>query len=280
MKKILFKATTLMLFISICLGLNFVNPTVFANTTIPQSVSVVLETAVYKNPTLNSEKYTTTVNQTEKTFVLSVGTVLNTDTSFVDAMFYKVCVYNVIENAAQDEYGYVLISHTLDSTHKSPERDLDENATIKTDKAFLYELNINTEQHEITESYLTKDTKVQILDGYDKKKEFHYIAFKNQDGVKVYAYVKTTDLSVKGVNYSLIVAISTLIACAGIVGAVVGVKYKKKVGLFRKLKNPGFRIQRTLGKHFLPAGRCGSIFPAKKVVKMLEEVVFSWQEIR
>ena len=38
--------------------------------------------------------------------------------------------------------------------------------------------------------------------------------------------------------------------------------------------------QQTLGKHFLPLAGCGSIFPAKKVVKMLEEVVVSWREVR
>jgi hypothetical protein len=227
MKNLLCKVATLMLFISICLGLNFSGPMVLANTTVPPKVNVVLETAVYKTPTLNAEKYTTVVNQTEKTFILSVGTTLNTDTSFVDAMFYKVCVYNIIDQATENEYGYVLIAHSLDSTHKSPERDLDENANIKSEKAFLYELDINQQQYEITESYLTKNTKIQILDGYNKNKEFHYIAFKNEQGVKIYGYVKTADINVNGVNYSLIVAIFTLVACVGILGAVAGVKYKK-----------------------------------------------------
>ena len=44
-------------------------------------------------------------------------------------------------------------------------------------------------------------------------------------------------------------------------------------------KNPCFRIQRNLEKHFLPPTSCGSIFP-EKVVEMLEEMVVRWQEVR
>ena len=44
-------------------------------------------------------------------------------------------------------------------------------------------------------------------------------------------------------------------------------------------KNPCFRIQRSLEKHFLPPAGCGSVFPAN-VVEMLEEAVVDWQEVR
>ena len=40
-----------------------------------------------------------------------------------------------------------------------------------------------------------------------------------------------------------------------------------------------FGIQWTLGKHFLPPAGCGSVFPAKIFVEMLEEVVLGWQEV-
>ena len=51
------------------------------------------------------------------------------------------------------------------------------------------------------------------------------------------------------------------------------------IGLFLKHKNPCFRIQWTLGRHFLPPAGCGSL-PCKKVVEVLEEVVVGWWEIR
>ena len=39
------------------------------------------------------------------------------------------------------------------------------------------------------------------------------------------------------------------------------------------VKNLWFGIRRTLGEHLLPPAGCGSVFPAKKVVKMLEKMV-------
>ena len=39
-------------------------------------------------------------------------------------------------------------------------------------------------------------------------------------------------------------------------------------------------IRRTLEKHFLDPAGCESIFTAKQVFEMLEEVVVSWLNIR
>ena len=39
------------------------------------------------------------------------------------------------------------------------------------------------------------------------------------------------------------------------------------------INNPCFRIQRTLGKHFMYPASCGSAFPLQKVVEVLEEVM-------
>ena len=47
-----------------------------------------------------------------------------------------------------------------------------------------------------------------------------------------------------------------------------------------RVKNPCFKVWWTLGKHFLPSVGFGSIFPTKRVVKMLEVVVVSWWEVR
>ena len=75
---------------------------------------------------------------------------------------------------------------------------------------------------------MNKDTKVRILDGYNKKKEFTYISFYDSNDDIVSYYIKTSDLSVNGVNYSLIIGIISLISCISVILIVFGIKGKKK----------------------------------------------------
>ena len=54
---------------------------------------------------------------------------------------------------------------------------------------------------------------------------------------------------------------------------------RKKFVYSCSIKSPCFRIQRTLGKQFLPPAGCENVFPAKSC-QMLEELVVSWREVR
>ncbi len=197
----------------------------FAGTNkIPTKVSVVLPTYVYTENDIKSEIY----KQNGQDLQLSVNTVLIVNTTFEDSTFYSVCLENVVEGKTSGDYGFVLIAHVIDADKKSPEKKLDSNAKIKNDNTIAYLKNGTTDEYSETGITLNKGTKVRILDGYDKKKEFTYISFYDNDNNIVSYYVKTKDLDVKGVNYSLIVGISSLTACVSVILILLGINGKKK----------------------------------------------------
>ena len=198
----------------------------FASTNkIPAKVRVVLPTYIYIANSITSEIY----KKDGKDLLIDVNTVLIVDTTYEDGTFYKVCIEKIIdEKTSNDDYGYVLIAHVMDADKKSPEKKLDSNAKIKNDNTITYLKNEKTSEYNDTIVTLNKGTKVRILDGYDKKKEFTYISFYDNENNIVSYYVKTKDLDVKGVNYSLIVGISSLAACVSVILILLGVKGKKK----------------------------------------------------
>lgn len=191
---------------------------------IPAKVKVVLPTYIYIENRVTSE----ICKKDGQNLQLDVNTVLIVDKTYEDSTFYKVCLENVIEGKTGDDYGFVLIAHVIDADKKSPEKKLDSNAKIKNDNSIVYLKNDTTNEYDATSITLNKGTKVRILDGYDKKKEFTYISFYDSDNNIVSYYIKTKDLDVKGVNYSLIVGISSLTACVSVILILLGVKGKKK----------------------------------------------------
>ena len=205
-----------LIFVLVCLGFGCNN---FVLAEEPTSVRITLETKLYSQPDIWSEIVAT----------VKVDTVLQVDNSQIYPKFYKVKIFNVVENALEDDVAYVLKIHCVDdSIRQSPIKKLDGNATIKNDNAKLYSLDLATNDYIETDITLAKDTKVRILDGYDKNKEFTFIAYQNADGEIMNYYIKTADLSVKGVNYSVIIAISTLITCVSILLIIFGIKGKKR----------------------------------------------------
>ena len=206
-------------------GLFMPKASVFAQSDIPKSVTVTLQTPVYKEPKTTSQMFT----KSDNTVVyLLEGTTLSVDTTFENDMFYKVSIYQIIEDAKDGDFGYVLISQTLDSNIQSPAKKLDANAKIKNNNSQIFEYDPNTKTYTAVQGLtLNQDTPVRVLDGYDQNKEYTYISFSNSKNEIVFYYIQTTNLSVSGVNYSVIVAIIILISCAGIVAAVFGVKAKK-----------------------------------------------------
>ena len=224
MKKIFSMFVFVCFALGILFGVNNYSQNVFAvNQT--EYVTIITQTYIYKDSNLKSEIY----KKDNEYFALSVGTTLKLDNSTQDdhKLFYKVHLYEIIDNASETDVGYVLKAHALDSSIKSPQKKLDDNAKIKIDNAILYlydQVNNNYIQQNIT---LQKDTKVRILDGYDTNKEYTYISYQKDDGEIMSYYIKTTDLSVSGINYSVIIAISLLITCCAIIGIIVGIKRKK-----------------------------------------------------
>lgn len=189
----------------------------------PEYVRVILETSIYSEANIKSNILKSN---------LEVNTILKVDTDFSDTMFYKISLYEIIDSATQSDFGYILKTHTLDSSIESPNKKLDYNAEVKNDGSMLYEYDYISNTYVETQNYLNKGTKIKILDGYDKNKEYTYISYENNGDI-ISLYIKTSNLSVKGINYSVIVAISTLFTCVIILFIVFGIKGKTK----KKQKN-------------------------------------------
>ena len=190
---------------------------------IPSKVKTLTKTPVYSEASILSDFVK---DNNDSDVYLEENVVLNVYTNFADTKFYKVSLYQVVDGKGQDDFGYVLISQTLDTSIMSPTAKLDTNAKIKNDDAVLYDLQ--NETYTPNGKTLKKDTKVRILDGYDKNKEFTYISYQTDNGDIFYSYIKTIDLYVEGINYSVIVAVSTLVACISVLLIVFGFKGKKK----------------------------------------------------
>ena len=218
MKK--FILTTFLCF-ALCLGISVPLNVAFADEIV--SVKVLTPTAIYSEADLKSEILVTSVD---------VGTILTLDNTSEQnsEMFYRVYVYGIVADATQSDVGYVLRAHTLDSTVVSPPRTLDDNAIIKNDNTKIYTYDVNTDSFIETNIVLNKDTPVQVL---DTKQNFTYIAFYDQNGEIVRYYVETSNLHIPGINWSIIVAISTLITCVTILAIIFGIKGRKK----KKLNN-------------------------------------------
>ena len=198
------------------LGSNFASSFAYA-TNIPSQIKTTLTTNIYEQANIKSN----IIKQ------LETGVVLNVDTAFLNDTFYKISIYNIVENSQETDFGYVMKAHCLDASINSPQKQLDYNAKIKNDNAYVFEYDQITNSYNKVNISLNKNTKIKILDGYDKNKTYTYISFYNEDDDIVSYYVKTTDISVDGINYSVIVAISTLITCAVIIYIVFRLKYKK-----------------------------------------------------
>lgn len=199
------------------LGSNFASSFAYA-TNIPSQIKTTLTTNIYEQANIKSN----IIKQ------LETGVVLNVDTAFLNNAFYKISIYNIVENSQETDFGYVMKAHCLDASINSPQKQLDYNAKIKNDNAYVFEYDQITNSYNKVNISLNKNTKIKILDGYDKNKTYTYISFYNEDDDIVSYYVKTTDISVDGINYSVIVAISTLITCAVIISIVFGLKGKKR----------------------------------------------------
>lgn len=215
-------AFILVLFI-FCLGLlcNNANPKVYAISDKPESVRVITSTTcIYKTPSITG---TILKDDVLKDTIFKVD---NLGIDYDD--FYRVYIYNIVENAEETDLGYILKAHALDATISSPIKKLDSNAVIQSLKAKTYSYNSNDKTYSETSHVLDKNTPIRILDGYDKNKEYTYISFTDENDVIISYYVKTSDIYVQGVNYSVIIAISTLISCVALILIITGIKGKKK----------------------------------------------------
>ena len=204
------------------------NGFIFATSDIPEKIVVSQTTYIYSQADLKSE----IIKDSNGNYImLKQGTMLTIDTTFFDSnsMFYKFCLKDIIDGKTSEDIGYVLIAHTVDYSKQSLHKRLDSNATIKNDNSQIFEKDTTEDgKYNKVDIILNKGTKVKILDGYDKNKQYTYISFYDNNNNIVSYYIQTKDLSVSGVNYSLIIGIMSLVTCVSIILILLGVKGKKK----------------------------------------------------
>lgn len=135
--------------------------------------------------------------------------------------YYMIALADV----AGFDSAYVLKSQVVDANANSPQKKLDANATIAK-QGNVYVLNENT--YEQTEEILKEGTKVKILSGYDREKEYTQIQYQLEDGDIVTAYIKTECLKTSGISRTLIGAILIIITTISLVFIIFGVGGKRK----------------------------------------------------
>lgn len=128
-----------------------------------------------------------------------------------------------------EQDGYVFCSQVLPSNYKSPIKDLDGNATLKS-AAEVYVLENSV--YNKTETILPKNQKIKILDGYNNNSQYTRIQYKDQEGQILTAYIKTETMKVSGISRSTIGAIIIVFTTVSLVLVVFGIKGKNK----KKLK--------------------------------------------
>lgn len=130
--------------------------------------------------------------------------------------FYKVTYNNFT--------GFVYSNHCMDIANRSPNDYLDYNGKIISDNTKVYLSKNDTSL--VSNFTLPKDTKIQILDGYDKNKDWTLISFIYEDISYIY-YVKTNDIHADGISKTVIIIISIVITCISLILILFGVSFKK-----------------------------------------------------
>ena len=92
--------------------------------------------------------------------------------------------------------------------------------------------SISDKSKEIME--ISEGKELYLYEGFDRKSEFTAVKF-SYNGKIILGYVKTEDISPYGISGTLIVAITAIFACVGVIMILLGIsKKKKKTSLFTK----------------------------------------------
>lgn len=207
MKKILI--TTLILFSMLILS---VTPLITFADNIPAKVRVIFnQTRIYITSDLS------TLQNIEHVQAITIRT------AFLHEVFDVVGeVDDLYEVQLEEQNGYIAKIAVIDNSLSSPQAILQTNAKTTTN-VFAYEKIGDTyfKHEEIT---LSKDARIRILNGYDKGKEFTLISFEKDNTAYTY-YVKTALVDPDGIDRSIILAITLILACVS--GGLILIKIFK-----------------------------------------------------
>lgn len=135
--------------------------------------------------------------------------------------------YPVLDN---DDFviGYVLCSSVVSDTEQELYVKLQPNAKLNADSE-IYNLvdgeyqKLKINGQEIT---LSKDTKIKLLEKYDKNKTYSQISFSYENEIRT-GYVLTKNIQVSGFNYYFLIAIFLIVIIASTVIPIVVKNWKK-----------------------------------------------------
>lgn len=185
---------------------------VFADDSFPFEARVIYNSAsVYSTKDIFSLSQTELESVTLKTFSLHDVVEINGE----ENEFYTMDI--------EGQVGYILKTLVINNNEKSPVKVLETNAEIAID-CDLYK----TTDDLTPIRRLEKGVKVRILDGFDNKKEFTQISFQENGTIYTF-YVKTSVLKVKGVNYTAIVAVTTILAGISIALIIIKIVRPKPI---------------------------------------------------
>ena len=74
--------------------------------------------------------------------------------------------------------------------------------------------------------YVDESTELYLYEGFDRKSEFTAVKL-SYEGEIILGYIKTADVSPYGVNNILIISITAIIACVGVIMILLGINKKK-----------------------------------------------------
>lgn len=117
---------------------------------------------------------------------------------------------DLYEIQLEEQNGYILKISVIDNSLSSPEAILQTNAKTTTE-VFAYE-KIGETYFKHEEITLQKDTRIRILDGYDKGKQYTLVSFEKENITYTY-YVKTALIDPDGIDRTIILAITLILAC-------------------------------------------------------------------
>jgi len=89
-------------------------------------------------------------------------------------------------------------------------------------RTMLYSISDKSE----TDIYIDEATELYLYEGFDRKSEYTAVKF-SYDGEIMLGYIKTADISPYGVSNILIISITAIIACVGVILILLGINKKK-----------------------------------------------------
>jgi len=167
---------------------------------------------------------TASFSAVKEDFVIEHGeTVILENETPVNDFYYVSYTYKNVEYR-----GYVY-KECLAELEKEQELVLTYNAKTSA-KTKVY--SISDKSKEIME--ISEGKELYLYEGFDRKSEFTAVKF-SYNGEIILGYVKTEDISPYGISGTLIVAITAIFACVGVIMILLGIsKKKKKTSLFTK----------------------------------------------